>query len=105
MYIQSKDWTARNDKMPGNNAVRVFGTVTVAHPGIQPVLRVRAAQDKSFTLALDLNLQQIEGSVLQVVTDKTVRFELPGVHGFIPAVDIFHEGELITRITDVIVTH
>lgn len=105
MYIETKDWTAQNDKMPGNPRLRVRGTVTVGHPGINPELSVRARQDKSFALALELSLKVADGTFVQMVTDKTVDFELPGDHGHIPKIDIFHEGEVITSITDIIETH
>ncbi|MCE1116666.1 MULTISPECIES: hypothetical protein [Pseudomonas] len=105
MYIETKNWTAQNDKMPGNARFRVCGTVTVGHPGFNAELSIRASQDKSFALALDLNVTKAEGFFTQVVTDKAVSFELPGDHGHIPKVDIFHDGKLITSITDIVETH
>ncbi|TFF43229.1 hypothetical protein [Pseudomonas sp. RIT623] len=105
MYIETKNWTAQNDKMPGNARFVVSGTVTVGHPGINAELSVRARQDKSLALALDLNVSKADGFFTQVVTDKTVSLELSGDHGNIPKVDIFHDGKLITSITEITETH
>ncbi|MDH0730769.1 hypothetical protein N5F23_10000 [Pseudomonas sichuanensis] len=105
MKIETAGWVAQNDKMPGNARLRVYGTVTVAHPGVQPSLALRALQDKSFALALELTLQTQDGIYPQVVTDKAVAFEMPGDHSIIPKVDIFHDGKLLTSITDIIDTH
>ncbi|MBK4992597.1 hypothetical protein IAE39_000771 [Pseudomonas sp. S37] len=105
MIIECKDWHAQHDKMPPGARLRVHGTVTVSHPGIVPVLVKRNIQDKSFALALELELQQEEGNFIQVVCDKHVRLELPGEHGPIPKVDIFHDGHLIATITDILETH
>lgn len=38
MTIDIDNFVAINDKRPGKEAFRVFGTVTVANPGIEPVL-------------------------------------------------------------------
>ncbi|CAK18111.1 hypothetical protein [Pseudomonas entomophila] len=105
MKIETNGWVAQNDKMPGNARFRVYGTVTVGHPGVQPTLSLRAVQDKSYALALELTLKAADGIYPQVVTDKAVTFEMPGDHSNIPKVDIFHDGELITSITDIVETH
>ncbi|WEK31067.1 MAG: hypothetical protein P0Y58_02440 [Candidatus Pseudomonas phytovorans] len=105
MIIECKNWKAQHDKMPPGARLRVHGTITVGHPGVVPVLVKRAIQDKSFALALELELKREEGIFNQVVCDKEVRIELPGEHGPIPKVDIFHEGKLIGTITEIIETH
>ncbi|CAM3638801.1 hypothetical protein CCOS865_00166 [Pseudomonas reidholzensis] len=105
MTIETKGWTAQNDKLPGSPTFRVQGTVTVAHGGLQPVLQVRAMQDKSMALALELTLENLGGMHTQAVCDKPVSFVLAGGHDGIPKVDIFHEGGLIARITQINVTH
>lgn len=100
MTIESKGWTAHRDNMPGNAGIRVSGTVTVANPGVRPVLSVRPAQDKSFNLALDLTLEEGEGAQLMVITQAPVSFSMPSEQP-IPQVHIFHDGELIATITDI----
>lgn len=105
MIIECKNWHAQYDKMPPGARVRVNGTITVSHPGIVPVLVKRAIQDKSFALALELELEHEEGNFMQVVCDKVVDLELPGERGPIPKVDIFHDGKLIATITNIIETH
>ncbi|MFK0094114.1 hypothetical protein [Pseudomonas sp. NPDC090592] len=105
MIIECKDWKAQHDKMPPGARLRVHGTITVSHPGIVPVLVKRRIQDKSFALALELQLKQEEGMFNQVVCDKQVHIELPSDHGPIPKVDIIHDGKLIATITDIIETH
>lgn len=105
MIIECKDWKAQHDKMPPGARLRVQGTITVSHPGVVPVLVKRAIQDKSFALALELELEHEDGNFMQVVCDKEVRVELPGEQGPIPKVDIFHDGKLIATITDIIETH
>ncbi|WP_426810129.1 hypothetical protein ABOC32_03315 [Pseudomonas sp. WOUb67] len=105
MIIECKDWQAQYDKMPLGTRLRVNGNITVSHPGMVPVLVKRAIQDKSFALALELELKQEDGNFIQVVCDKQVRVELPDEQGPIPKVDIFHEGQLIATITDIVETH
>jgi hypothetical protein len=41
MSIETKDWTAQIDRMPGAASFRAFGTVTVAHTGITPCWKGR----------------------------------------------------------------
>lgn len=105
MTIATMDWSIQNDRMPGSgDSFRVRGTVTVAHPGITPVLVKPDIQDKSFALNLDLELVQEEGMFSQVLTDKVVCFEMPGNHSNIPFVRVFHEGELLTIVDEIITT-
>ncbi|MDH0304147.1 MULTISPECIES: hypothetical protein [unclassified Pseudomonas] len=105
MIIETKGWVAQNDKMPGDMGFRVYGTVTVPHPGFQVTLKPRAIQDKSFALALDLESQQLPGNYLQALDRKPVTFEMPGDHSNIPKVDIFYNDELIASITNIVETH
>ncbi len=70
-----------------------------------PVLVKRRRQDKSFALALELELQQQDGNFIQVVCDKEVTFETQDEHGLIPRVDIIHDGKLIASIADIVETH
>ncbi|MDD2047162.1 hypothetical protein [Pseudomonas putida] len=107
MTIATKDWTIQNDLMPGigGGSFRVRGTVTVAHPGITPVLVKPDLQDKSFALNLKLELVQAEGIFTQVQTDKEVCFEMSGDHSYIPCVRVFHEGGLLTTVDEIITTN
>lgn len=105
MIIECKDWQAQHDKMPPGTRLRVNGTIIVSHPGIVPVLVKRRRQDKSFALALELELQQQDGNFIQVVCDKEVTFETQDEHGLIPRVDIIHDGKLIASIADIVETH
>ncbi|WP_369988815.1 hypothetical protein [Pseudomonas xanthosomatis] len=104
MIIDTRGWVAQNDKMPGNARFRVYGTVTVSHPGIEPVLSMPGLQDRSFNLKLELQLQPQDGHYMQVLTERPVAFEMPCGYS-VPRVDIFHEGQLITSITDIPETH
>lgn len=105
MIIECKDWKAHHDKMPPGTRLRVQGTITVSDAGIVPVLVKRRRQDKSFALALELELQQQDGNFIQVVCDKEVTFETQDEHGLIPRVDIIHDGKLIASIADIVETH
>ena len=105
MIIECKGWKAHHDKMPPGTRLRVQGTITVSHAGIVPVLVKRRKQDRSFALALELELQQQDGNFIQVVCDKEVTFETQDEHGLIPRVDIIHDGKLIASITDIVETH
>ncbi|MEN8642341.1 hypothetical protein [Pseudomonas sichuanensis] len=105
MTIETKGWVAQNDKMPGNAYFRVYGTVSVAHPGIEPVLIMPGRQDRSFNLRLELQLQEQDGFYPQVRTEKVVTFQMPGDHSYIPKVEIIHDRKLIASITDIIETH
>ncbi|HCV40052.1 MAG TPA: hypothetical protein DGQ94_15315 [Pseudomonas sp.] len=103
MIIECKEWRAHHDKMlPAE--LRVSGTITVSHPGIEPVLVLRASQNTSTTVALDLELQDKEGS-FPVICDKEVRFVKQRAFETITQVDIFQDGKLIASITDILVTH
>ena len=105
MLIGTKNWVAQNDKMPGNARFRVQGTVTVGHPGIVPTLSQCAVQDKSHALALEITQHTLEGFFTQSIVDKDVCFEMAGSHDSIREVDIFHEGKLITSITEICETN
>lgn len=97
MTIESTGWTARQSE----NVLRVEGTVTVAHPGIEPVLARSRLQDRSFNLNLDLNLQTLDGSFIQVLTQKQVVFEMTTSYD-VPVVSVFHEGN---RVSQLLVEH
>lgn len=106
MMISSKDWRIHHNLMPGvdGNSFKVRGTVTVANPGIKATLEKARIQDKSFALNLELKLEQESGLTVQVITDQEACFEMLGDHSSIPWVNIFHEGKLLTTVTEVIIT-
>lgn len=93
MTIESKGWSARQD----GNQLLVEGTVTVAHPGINPVLEPSRRQDRSFSLNLDLKLHVQEGSFIQVLSEKSVTFETT-VDNRVPGVNVFHEDKLVSSL-------
>lgn len=105
MYVKAKSWIAQNDQMPGNARFRVYGSLEVATSAIVPVLVKRDAQDKSFALALELKLENVDVLAAQVITERAVSFEMDGDHSNIPKVDIFHDGKLLVTLNDILVTH
>lgn len=103
MSIKSKNWTAQFDRMPGATPkFRVYGTVTVAHPGITPKLVKSPVQDTPF-LPLELILESNDGINIQVETDKFVEYKVEGNYT-VSVVGIFHKGQLIQQIDEVLVT-
>lgn len=104
MTIESKSWFAQINRMPGDLFFRVEGTVTVATPGVTPVLVLSPLQDKSFNLRLDLELHTAAGVHLQVLTDKVVTYKTLG-ESHVTGVDIFYKGERVHSIKNVMITH
>lgn len=104
MNIKSKNWTAQIDRMPPSPSFRTYGTVTVAHPGLTPVLERDLMQDKSFDLRLILSFQQCDKTTAQVETDKFVEYKVMGPSN-VTGVSIYFEGELVHHIDDVMITH
>ncbi|MBK5548939.1 MULTISPECIES: hypothetical protein [unclassified Pseudomonas] len=104
MTIQTSDWVAQIDRMPGNPSFRTYGTVRVAHPGITPTLLKSKKQDKSSDLRLELKLENSGGIFIQVETDKPVTYTEPGASQ-VTGVSIFFEGKLLHRIDNVLTTN
>lgn len=104
MTINTKDWTAQIDRMPGAASFRAYGTVEVSNGGITPKLVLSKKQDKSFDLRLDLVLEQSEEVSLQVITHKHVEYKVLGDSN-VTGVSIFFEDELVHHIDEVIITH
>jgi hypothetical protein len=104
MSIQTKDWTAQIDRMPGAPSFRTYGTVTVAHAGITPKLEFSPLQDKSFDLRLILTLETTDEVSLQVETEKFVEYKSMG-NSNVTGVSIFYEDVLIHHIDKVLITH
>ncbi|AWY42083.1 hypothetical protein DKY63_20100 [Pseudomonas putida] len=103
MSIETKDWTAQIDRMPGNQSFRVHGTVTVAHTGVAPRLEHMKLQDKSFNIRLELKLETSNEASLQVVTEKPVEFKVMG-NSNVTGVSIYHEGKLLHKIDNIMIT-
>ncbi|MCK8664425.1 hypothetical protein M1M11_05965 [Pseudomonas azerbaijanoccidens] len=103
MTIKTKDWTAQIDRMPGAPSFRAYGTVTVAHMGITPKLKMTTLQDKSFDLRLELTLEDSNEVSLQVETDKVVEYKALG-NSNVSGVSIFYEGKLLHHIDNVLIT-
>ncbi|MGE7990272.1 hypothetical protein ACQKPE_04325 [Pseudomonas sp. NPDC089554] len=93
MIIDSKNWSARQE----GNQLYVEGTVTVGHPGIEPLLELSEIQDRSSNLNLDLKTRLLEGGFLQVVTEKQVVFEMT-VDYPVPEINVRGETAMITSI-------
>lgn len=104
MSIRNSDWVAQINRMPGNLFFRVYGTVTVANPGIVPTLVLSPLQDKSFNLRLDLELKDSGDISAQVVTEKAVTYKSPG-NSNVTGVSIFFEDKLLHHIEEVTITH
>jgi len=104
MTIKTKDWVAQIDRMPGAPSFRAYGTVTVAHTGITPKLKMTALQDKSFDLRLELTLEASSEVSLQVETDKVVEYKALG-NSNVTGVSIFYEGKLLHHIKKVLITN
>ncbi|WHS60328.1 hypothetical protein [Pseudomonas sp. G2-4] len=104
MAINTKDWTAQIDRMPGAASFRVYGTVEVSNSGIIPKLVLSETQDKSFDLRLELQLEQSDEVALQVITHKHVEYKVLG-DSSVTGVSIFFNDELVHHIDDVMITH
>ena len=103
MKIESKNWTARDDRMPGVNTLRVSGTVTVTASNVTPVLVPSTAPHAGNVLVLNLQLES-DGFGAQVLTEKQVTYTQPSNEA-ITAVTIYHECELLASIENIEVTH
>ncbi|MDR2318169.1 MAG: hypothetical protein LBF06_17440 [Pseudomonas sp.] len=74
-----KNLIAYNNVVPGEpTCFEVQGTVTVAHPGIEPVLVEPKVRHRGGWEVLELQLVEKEGIALQVVTQKDVFFRREG---------------------------
>lgn len=101
MSIQTKDWYARINKMPGLSGptLLVSGTVTVPNSNTEATLVVAAIQDKSLGLRLELQLES-KGIGLTVLTEKAVSLSQPSTYD-VTHISIFHDGKELTRIENV----
>ncbi|MBC3373066.1 hypothetical protein HU762_03845 [Pseudomonas sp. SWRI92] len=101
--INTKNWTAQIDRMPGAASFRTCGTVTVPHAGVIPTLKRSEQQDKSFNLNLDLSLEGSGETSLQVVTDKHVEYKELGASN-VTGVNIYFDNVLVKHIDKILIT-
>ena len=99
--IDTKNWYARINKMPGlqEPSFLISGTVIVANSAIEATLIMPAIQDKSLGLRLELVLED-KGIGLTVLTEKAVSLSLPG-YSEVTHVQIFHDGKELLRIDNI----
>lgn len=110
MNIETKDWSAQDDKMPNVNTFKVNGIVSLPYR-LQAVL-VRSASPAAFNhLNLDLMIESRKDNItLPVVIDKSKMFDTPVRYvqpsgADITGVSIFYRGELLINIDNVQITH
>ncbi|KQB52581.1 hypothetical protein AQS70_13850 [Pseudomonas endophytica] len=104
MNIDTKNWKAQINRMPGDHFFRVDGCVTVRHSAILVSLERSPIQDKSFDLRLDLKVTVPADIGLNVLVDKPVTYRVAG-DANVTGVSIFYEGKLLHHIDDVLITH
>ena len=99
MKIESKDWTACDDRTPDVNTLTVSGTVTVNAGDITPVLVPVTVLAAGAHLALELQLQR-EGTGTQALAEKQVTYTQPSDPAVV-AVQIYYQGKLLTSIQNI----
>lgn len=104
MIVETKDWKAQINRMPGDKFFRVEGVVTVPHSAVIPKLVIAQAQDKSFNLRLELILDVPLDIALNVLTDKKVTYKVPGDSN-VTGVSILFDGDVLHHIDDVCITN
>lgn len=107
--IDSRDWAAWVNAMPGPDAVRtliVTGEVDMPTPGYSIDITLGPA-DRMMPPGqyLDLSVTPPDGMVAQVVTPMPVRFETPAVYPEYRKIVVRCGGTLLAEITDVPVAH
>ncbi|WP_346266450.1 hypothetical protein [Pseudomonas sp. WS 5071] len=103
MIVETKDWKARINRMPGDNFFRVEGVVTVPHSAVIPKLVIAPVQDKSFDLRMELTLDVPLDIALNVLTDKKVTYKVSG-NPNVTGVSIFFEGDRVHHIDEIYIT-
>lgn len=108
MTIETKDWYAQNDKMPGppgSAKFRVRGKVTVNHPGIEAhLVPYDGMPMPGPAMRLSLKLQDQGGIHTAVLTEKEVSYQCEALQQTPVQVAIHHENEVVAEIS-VIETH
>ena len=107
--IESSDWNAWINAMPGPGAVRtlhVTGRITLPTPGYGAALREGPADRSAVPVQqLILNLTPPGGMVAQVLTTQEVRFEGPAIAQNYRGVRIMCAGAQLAEITEIITAH
>ena len=90
---------AYNNEVPGQpTCFEVQGTVTVAHPGIEPVLVEPKVRHRGGWEVLQLTLVDNGEPALQVLTEKPVTFRREGACSWKRLEIIFAEGSQMVEI-------
>lgn len=103
--IDTKNWSARINKMPSleGASLTVTGTVIVGNSATQAVLVLPPVHDKSMGLRLELKLEQT-GAGATALTEKSVTYSVAGYDNT-THVTIFSEGKELIRIDDIEVVY
>lgn len=107
--IESSDWAAWVNAMPGPDAVRtlhVTGRITLPTPGFTATLREGPVDRSAVPVqALILDLTPPEGMVTQVITTQDVRFSGRAIAAQYSGVRVMCAGATIAEINDVTIAH
>ena len=103
MIVETKDWKAQINRMPGDNFFHVEGVVTVPHSAVIPKLVIAPVHDKSFDLRMELILDVPLDIALNVLTDKKVTYKVSGI-AIVTGVSIFFEGDRVHHIDEIYIT-
>ncbi|KFE55440.1 hypothetical protein [Pseudomonas syringae] len=110
MSIQTKDWYAQDDKMPGVNTFKVTGIVSLPYR-LQAVLVRSASPGAGNQLSLDLMVESRKNAITNPVErDESAILETPVSYtqpsgADITGVSIFYKGALLVNIDNVQITH
>lgn len=103
--IDSRDWTAWINAMPGPDAsptLHVKGEVDLPTPGYEVTLTLGAA-DRSMTPVQQVNLSATppDGMVTQVVTPYLVDFSSPAIVDTYKGITVLCSGKVLAEITEI----
>lgn len=97
--IKIENLYAYNDEVPGQPiCFEVQGTVTVGHPGIEPVLVEPEIRHKGGWEVLQLKLVDSGEATIQVITKKPVLFRREGASSWEKLEIIHDEGSQMVEI-------
>ncbi|MEZ5936778.1 MAG: hypothetical protein R3C52_00995 [Hyphomonadaceae bacterium] len=107
--IESSDWTAWLDKMPGPGAqatLRVSGKVVLPTPGFTLSLTAGMADRSAIPVqTLNLSATPPQEQVIQVLTTETVEFSAPAIAEAYRGVRIRCGDQMLAEITEVETAH
>ena len=103
--IDTKNWSARVNKMPSleGPSLTVTGTVIVGNSATEAVLMQPTVQDKSLGLRLELKLEQTAVGAT-ALTEKTVSYSIAGYDNT-THVTVFSDGKELVRIDNIEVVY